>query len=246
VPVARDDTGNLGLQIAFKPFFESGGGKVAERVVYAADEQDFGPVAARIAAALHASGGEPGKTAIYLTAFEEAAQLLKAAGSGDAALAAVPWYGSDGVALSAALVEDAAASSYAVKVGYPNPILGLRDQDRALWAPVVAALEAKLGRTPDSFALAAYDALVVMHQAVGVAGADADATGIGEALVAKAAAHVGLTGPTTLNEAGDRASASFDFWAVCPDGAGGFRWVRAISYALSPDGAAEIVRTGCE
>jgi branched-chain amino acid transport system substrate-binding protein len=246
VPVARDDTGNLGLQIAFKPAFEAGGGKVVEGVVYAADEADFNAVAARIAAALEASGGEPGKTAIYLTAFEETAQLFKAASSGDAALAAVPWYGSDGVALSAALVEDPLASSYAVKVGYPNPILGLRDQDRALWGPVVDALEAKLGRRPDSFALAAYDALVVMHQAVGAAGADADAAAIGNAIMASAAAHVGLTGPATLNEAGDRASASFDFWAICPAGESGFRWVRAISYALSPDGAAEIVRTGCE
>jgi hypothetical protein len=56
--------------------------------------------------------------------------------------------------------------------------------------------------------------------------------------------YVGLTGPTVLNEAGDRASASFDFWSVCPEG-NGFTWTRTISYAVAADGKAEVSRSDC-
>ena len=74
---------------------------------------------------------------------------------------------------------DDAAADLAVRVGYPNPILGLRDQDRAMWQPVVDSVEDEIGRRPDTFALAAYDALVVLHAAIEAAGADADAESIG-------------------------------------------------------------------
>ena len=56
--------------------------------------------------------------------------------------------------------------------------------------------------------------------------------------------HVGLTGPTDLNEAGDRAHASFDFWSVCRDGSD-FTWKRTISYAPAESGDARITRARC-
>lgn len=245
VPVSRDDAGNLGLQAAVRETFEPAGGTIAEGVTYAADEDDFGSVASEILAALGAAGSDPSETAVYLTAFGEVVDLFHAVAALDnEALTAVPWYGSDSVALSADLVADGEAASFAVEVGYPNPILGLRDEERRLWEPVVAELDDDLGRRPDSFALAAYDALVVAHRAMEEAGADAGAGEIGAALVEVADAHVGLTGPAVLNEAGDRASASFDFWAVCPDG-DGHTWERTISYAVSAGGEATVRHSDC-
>jgi branched-chain amino acid transport system substrate-binding protein len=243
IPVTRDDAGNRGLQVGLKAAFEAAGGTVVEGVTYAGDEDDFPGVVADIAALIEAHGGD--STAVYLTAFGEVAQLFNAASSADdPALTSVPWYGSDSVALSAELLADSVAADFAVQLGYPNPILGLRDEDSALWQPVIETVEEEIGRRPDTFALAAYDALVVLHMAIESAGVDADAESLGAALVNAAEGHTGLTGPTELNEAGDRASASFDFWSVCPDGSA-FTWVRTISYAPAESGEASITRTNC-
>jgi branched-chain amino acid transport system substrate-binding protein len=243
IPVTRDDAGNRGLQVGLKAVFEAAGGTVVEGVTYGPDEADFAPVVTDIVALIEEHGGD--STAVYLTAFGEVAQLFNAAvTAGDPALTSVPWYGSDSVALSEDLVADSVAAEFAVEVGYPNPILGLRDQDSALWQPVIEAVEAEIGRRPDTFALAAYDALAVLHMAIESAGVDADAENLGAAFVTAAEGHTGLTGPTVLNEAGDRASASFDFWSVCSEGSA-FTWVRTISYSPGESGEATITRTEC-
>ena len=243
IPVSRDDPGNRGLQVGLKAAFEAAGGTVVEGVTYGADEDDFAGVVADVAALVEEHEGD--STAVYLTAFGEVAQLFDAAaGAGDEALTSVRWYGSDSVALSEELIADDTAADFAVRVGYPNPILGLRDEDRSMWEPVIETVEDEIGRRPDTFALAAYDALVVLHRAMESAGADADADAVGAAFVSAAEEHIGLTGPTELNEAGDRASASFDFWSVCRDGSD-FTWVRTISYSPTPSGEARITRTEC-
>src|SRR5260370_32808588 len=76
------------------------------------------------------------------------------------------WYGSDGVALSAALTGDATAAAFAVSVDYPNPIFGLPDSLRNEWQPIANAIQARTGITPDGFALSAYDALFVVQHAL--------------------------------------------------------------------------------
>jgi branched-chain amino acid transport system substrate-binding protein len=241
IPVTRDDPGNRGLQVGLKASFEAAGGTVVEGVTYGADEDDFAAVVEDVTSLLDEHGRD--STAVYLTAFGEVAQLFNAASdAGGTALTSVPWYGSDSVALSEELVADDTAAEFAVRAGYPNP--GLRDQDRARWQPVIDEVEDEIGRRPDTFALAAYDALVVLHTALESAGADADAERIAEAFVTAAGSHTGLTGPTELNEAGDRASASFDFWSVCREGSD-FTWVRTVSYVPSGTGDARITRTEC-
>jgi branched-chain amino acid transport system substrate-binding protein len=242
IPVTRDDPGNRGLQAGLKAAFEAAGGTIVEGVTYGADEADFAAVVADIAALIEERGGD--STAVYLTAFGEVVQVFNAAAGGDPELTSVRWYGSDSVALSADLVADRVAAGFAVEVGYPNPILGLRNQDSVMWRPVIDAIEREIGRTPDTFALAAYDALVVLHTAIESAGVDADAESIGAAFVTAAEDHTGLTGPTVLNEAGDRASASFDFWSVCR-AASAFVWERTISYTPARSGEATITRTDC-
>src|SRR5438132_1232546 len=87
-------------------------------------------------------------------------------------------------------------AAFAVKAGYPNPILGLRQEETTLWKPVVDRLTQRLGRTPDAFALAAYDALVVGVDALKDTSEGADAPGLRKAIVEAAQDHTGLTGPT--------------------------------------------------
>ena len=80
----------------------------------------------------------------------------------DLTLSSTTWYGSDGVALSAALTGDATAAAFAASVDYPNPIFGLDDSLQSEWQPIADAIEARTGIQPDAFALSAYDALFVV------------------------------------------------------------------------------------
>ena len=175
--------------------------------------------------------------AVYLAGFDEVVGVFHAARAVPG-LSAVPWYGSDGVALTTALVRDRRAAGFAADVGYPSPTLGLSDAVLRRAAPLITRAHMKLGRNPDAFALTAYDALQIAVQAEQGAGAGTQA--LKRRLVAVADGHTGVTGRMTLNAAGDRAFGSFDFWAVCRSTAG-FRWERTLSYVARRVGTGSIV-----
>ena len=233
VPISRDDAGNLGLQTAFKVAFEALGGSVLAPIIYSPDESDFGGEVESLEA--NVAGGPAGETAVYLTAFAEVTELLARA-AGSSSLGQVTWYGSDSVALSKDLVAHEEAAAFAVQVDYPNPILGLSDDDAARWQPVSDRLAEDLGRQPDAFSLAAYDALQVVSEAIEQVGGDAAVTELRDAIVTAAASHQGLTGLNVLNAAGDRASGNYDFWSVCVAADGSFSWHRSATYTVGADG----------
>jgi branched-chain amino acid transport system substrate-binding protein len=158
-------------------------------------------------------GAEPDSVGIYLAAFDEVVGVFHSA-SNNSTLSSTPWYGSDGVALSAALTGDVNAAAFGASAGYPNPTFGLPDALQSLWQPVANAIEARTGITADAFALSAYDALFVVARALQDAGNLKDFAGFKDAFVNAANAYSGVTGSTALDSAGDRLNADFDFWAV--------------------------------
>jgi branched-chain amino acid transport system substrate-binding protein len=236
IAVSRDDPGNLGLQASFKTNFERLGGRVVPGVTYPANETNFDTEAEQIAAALNANAANEGLEGVYYTAFAEVTGLFGAlVDKGGEVVRSVPWYGSDSVALSKDLVADAKASQFAMTTRYPNPILGLRDADKAQWEPVNNRLTEELDRTPDAFALAAYDALNVAFQVMTNAG-DRDVAGKKAELISITGSVTGLTGPLRLNDAGDRAIGIYDFWSVCQKN-GAWTWYRSATY--DPTGGAK-------
>ncbi len=232
--VNRDDVGNGGLAIAMRAAFAEIGGKVVEGLVYAANEDDFADEVASLEATLAAISAPNDEVGVYLAAFAEVESLFDAVVDSES-LSALRWYGSNSVALSGELLENPSASAFAVTAGYPNPILGLRDADESLWGPVSERVNERIGRNPDAFALAAYDALVTAHRARVNVGAEADAAELRSEIVSVADASTGLTGPLQLNPAGDRALASYDFWAVCEQGSGDFTWARVATYSAGAE-----------
>ncbi len=244
VPVWRRDPGNAGLARSVRRRFATGGGKVSKGVSYATAGASFDGVASSIssqAASLRAAGAR--RVAVYLAAFDEVVDLFHAARL-DSTLTRLPWYGSDGVALTTRLLNDRSAAAFAHAVGYPNPTVGLSDALVRRARPLLARARKRLGRTPDALALGAYDALRIAVEARQRAGS-VSGTSLRRAIVAAANAHVGVTGRMTLNRAGDRAYGSFDFWSVCPAGAN-FRWARTFEYAARRAGSGRIlVRTRC-
>ena len=231
VPLWRNDAGNNGLHDSVKAAFENIGGTVTSGFQYQPTTTDFSAATASVASQIQSlvtAGADPNSIAIYLAAFDEAVGVFHSAAA-NSTLSSARWYGSDGVALSAALTGDASASAFAASAYYPNPTFGLDDALQNLWQPVADAIEARTGITPDAFALSAYDALFVVERALRVTGNLKDFSSFKSAFVDAANAYSGVTGSTALDTAGDRLSADFDFWAVRQVN-GTFSWVRIGTY----------------
>ena len=231
VPLWRNDAGNNGLHDSVKAAFENIGGTVTSGFQYQPTTTDFSPATTSIASqiqSLLSSGADPNSVAIYLAAFDEAVDIFHSAAA-NATLSSTRWYGSDGVALSAALTGDASAAAFAASAYYPNPTFGLDDALKNLWQPIADAIEARTGIPPDAFALSAYDALFVVEKALQVTGGLKDFASFKAAFVDAANSYSGVTGSTALDAAGDRLNADFDFWAV-RQANGTFSWIRIGTY----------------
>jgi branched-chain amino acid transport system substrate-binding protein len=245
IGVSRGDDGNLGLQTSTRASFTARGGAVSFGIIYPVDDT-FDPVATaadldglvRTEIAAHGTDA----VGVYLTGFDEVAQLFAAAAPYPA-LASVRWYGSDGVVASPALLVPDSAP-FANAVGYPCPIFGLDPNAEPLRAPVAAQVEAATGQPADAFGLSTYDAVWLLTLAYLQTGGTADLARYRDAVVRTAETYFGITGWTRLNAAGDRASGAFDFHAICPAGAD-FAWRNVGTYEPTADGAGLITFTGC-
>jgi len=231
VPLWRNDAGNNGLHDSVKIRFQAFGGKVASGFRYEPTTTDFSAATNSVAsqiASLIAGGITPSAAAVYLAAFDEVVDIFHSA-QGNPTLENTTWYGSDGVALSAALTGDSSAAGFAASVGYPNPIFGLPDALRHRWQPIANAIEARTGIAPDAFALSTYDALFVVNLALVHAKPQKNFDSFKAAFIEEPEHYRGVTGSTALDAAGDRLSGDFDFWAVRLRN-GSYTWVRVANY----------------
>jgi ABC-type branched-chain amino acid transport systems, periplasmic component len=231
VPLWRNDRGNNGLHDSVQIRFQAFGGRVASGFRYEPTTADFSTATNSVAsqiASLISAGFNPSAIAVYLAAFDEVVDVFHSA-EANPTLANTAWYGSDGVALSAALTGDSSAAGFAASVGYPNPIFGLPDALRNRWQPIAEAIEARTGITPDAFALSAYDALFVVNLALVHAKPQKNFGIFKAAFVDEAEHYRAVTGSTALDAAGDRLNGDFDFWAVRLRN-GNYTWVRVGTY----------------
>ena len=231
VPLWRNDAGNNGLHDSVQIRFQALGGTVTPGFRYEPTTSDFSAAESSVSsqiASLIAGGTNPSSIAVYLAAFDEVVGVFDLAGNYPALVNTV-WYGSDGVALSAVLLDDPVASAFAIHSRYPNPIFGLPDALRNRWQPIADAIEARTGITADAFALSAYDALFVVQNALVHANPQKKFANFKEAFVNEADHFNGVTGSTALDPAGDRENGDFDFWAVRLQGATA-TWVRIGTY----------------
>ncbi len=244
VGISRNDDGNVGLQTSAGASFTARGGTVREGIVYAADQTDFAATAADLDARVRAAmAGGAETVGVYLTAFDEAAQLFAAA-SAYPALGGVTWYGSDGVVASEALLVPTSAP-FASAVGYPCPIFGLDPNAAPLRAPIAAEVQDATGLPPDAFGLSTYDAVWLITLAYLQAGGTQDLARYKDAFTRTAETYFGITGWTRLNAAGDRATGAFDFSGICPANAD-YEWRHVGTYEPTADGAGIITYLGCQ
>src|SRR5262245_17369025 len=232
VPLWRNDAGNGGLHDSVKIRFQALGGRVAPGFRYEPTTTDFSAATNSVSSqitSLIAGGISPSAVAVYLAAFDEAVDVFHSA-EANTTLANTAWYGSDGVALSAALIGDSSAAGFAASVGFPTPIFGLPDALRNQWQPIADEVEARTGIAPDAFALSTYDALFVVNLTLQHPKALKNFGRFKAEIIEEADYYQGITGSTALDAAGDRLNGDFDFWAVRLRNSS-YTWVRVATYS---------------
>ena len=220
VTVSRDDAGNKGLQTSTGAAFTTAGGQVAAIAPYATTTTDYTPVVASIKTQLNTMIATYGadKAAIYLASFDEGTAILKLAAA-DPVLSSVKWFGGDGVVLSTAFLNDAAVADFVIKTSFFAPSFGLSAATQDKWAPVAARIKAKTGTDPDAFALVAYDAMwTIAYTLEATNGSTTDFAALKTAFVENANKNTGIAGAETLDEFGDRANGTFDYFSIVKNG----------------------------
>ena len=163
VPIWRNDAGNNGLHDSTAASFTALGGTVAAGVQYDTSTTDFSAAVTALGNAVRGvKNGKPSaKIAVYIASFEEAVSVFNRARL-DSDLAAIRWYGGDGVVQSQAILADANAAAFAAATQFTAPNVGLDDATKDVWKPVSDAIQARVGFAPDAYSLSVYDAAWVI------------------------------------------------------------------------------------
>lgn len=220
VPIWRDDVYGNELVSAVKNNFQSVQGVVMDGVKYDTSTTDFRTQTAALKAQISAAVNQYGASnvAVYMVSLEEFISIFNQAAN-DAVLSSVKWYGSDSCARDSNLPGNAAAVQFAYSVKLECPSF---EAVGASADNISSRIEQVTGRTPDDYALAAYDALWIIAKAYMQAGVSASTGDLKSAIVSVANSYYGATGVTELNDAGDRAYGLYSFWQVDKADAGYF------------------------
>jgi len=217
VPITRGDIWGEGLLNATKSSFEGYGGVVLEGVSYEPGT-DLSSGINKLSSIVKEGKSRfgPGGIGVYMVSFDEAIPLMALA-SRDRELSSVRWFGSDGIANASSLVENTTASEFAIKTGLICPIYGVLPgqfiRNMSDYENVIKAIKRQTGSSPSGYALASYDALWIASESM-ILSESGNTSQLKEALTNIANRFTGITGPLSINNAGDRESATYQFLAV--------------------------------
>ena len=209
--------------------FTALGGTVLAGVSYDTTTTDFNSVVNSLNMSVrNARNANPNAhVAVYIAAFDEAVSILDLARvSTD--LGAVHWYGGDGVTQSQALLANATIAHFGATIALTAPSVGLDETTRDRWEPLSAEINARIGFDPDAYALSVYDAAWVAALSA------VESRNLPQlrraSFVRNVQRYWGVTGPTALDDAGDRKISNFDFWTM-KETNGQVEWQRTAEYA---------------
>ncbi|HYA84446.1 MAG TPA: penicillin-binding protein activator, partial [Candidatus Bathyarchaeia archaeon] len=164
------------------------------------------------------------KVGVYLVAFDEVAPIFIEA-QNLPVLSDVKWFGSDGSVLNNKLVKNMDAALFAVKTGFVNPIYAIDNKSYKLKL-IDNQIQQMIGRVPRAYAEVTYDAFWVAALTENATLGTNDINYLKKTFVQIANSYTGITGDTSLNEAGDRKHGDYDFWAIKPSTNNNFAWTQ--------------------
>lgn len=233
IPVTRNDAWGVGLEEAGKLKFETLGGTFLTGIRYSPDATEFSTEAADLASKVTSAVGTYGaaQVAVWHISFEEVNAFFTAA-DGYSVLKTVKWYGSDGTAVSSAMLGDQTVVNFALNVSYPCTIFAPTKSDKFETLRQHGLTE--LNRELDSYSYAIYD--IVWAYALSLLTVDKyDAEAVRKVLPTITEAMFGASGWITLDEAGDRMAGDYDIWEIKETTPGTYEWKATGKYILATD-----------
>ena len=225
ITMARNDAGNIGLQMSVNNSFYQLGGETSYIYPYFINTTDYSAMLSDLKSRILQYTASVGadKIAVYLASFDECVEIFNQAAA-DPVFSSVKWYGGDGVVQSAALLANSTARDFAIATGFYAPNFGLPLQPHPDLETIAAAIQSRSGVEADAYALSVYDAMWVLALTI----ADypevlTDYSKFKTEFTQQSERYFGITGPTILNENGDRAIGAFDYWGIVND-AGTYKW----------------------
>lgn len=235
IPVVRDDVWGDGLIADVTQVLDQQGKTVLDPIRYDPAAVDAAGIAAQLAGLVgqEIQQTPASRVCIYMLSFGEGTEILAAAAQ-EPDCSLVRWYGSSAFANNAGLLADPAAAAFALQQQFICTVFGPDPAAKDLWTPITQQLTSDLGRTPEIYALTAYDAVWLYVQAYNEC-ANPSNPGLFKATLEQVAQrYFGITGRTTFDAAGDRKFASFEFWALSYDDPA-YAW-KAIGHFNNSDG----------
>lgn len=226
----RGDAWGDGLQRTAVQAFQKVGGTVVEGVRYAPEAKEFSSEAKQLADVVAEQVKNYGKdkVAVLFIAFAEAVNFFAQAKQYQI-LSQVRWFGSDGTALLTEITKDANAAEFAVNTQFLNPIFAATKSTK--YEQLVEKVKAEIGRSPDPYAVAAYDAAWVIALSLLATGKN-DADAVISIMPTILNNYFGASGWIVLNDAGDRAFADYDLWRIASED-GKYEWVNVGTYVYT-------------
>ena len=237
VIIYRDDTWGDGLRQATEQVLADKGIEVANVYSYNPESPGFATIVSNVNNDVKNLLNEykTNEVAVIVIGFNEVKDLfLEARKYPD--LSKVLWVGSDGTALLTEIVDDPNSGKFAKEVMFINPIFSPAATD--VQQQVAAYVEQELGTQPDAYSLAAHDAVVAITLALLQAGPMEDPDQmvntvkqlLPDITTSDEFAQFAATGKFPLNDAGDRATADYDWWVVVEKQENEYDWAKAGTY----------------
>jgi branched-chain amino acid transport system substrate-binding protein len=222
IPMYRNDVWGNGLAGEVKKSYETLNGTVLGGVSYKTENMnlstDVKALNKKVVAATSEHGN--GSIAVLVCSYGEVKEIFALARNYPA-LSKVKWYGTDGIALNKELINDANAASFAAAINVKAPIYGYEgENDR--YQEIGPKIEERLGRTPESYALTAYDALWIATF-VDLDSIPENDKSVKMAMDTLTDTYYGISGWTILNKNGDRKYWDYDIWNVTEED-GTYQW----------------------
>lgn len=246
VLVGRNDTGNVGLLTSLTNYIKQARLPFRPAIKYDADSNvDFNKVVDQIELAVATASTAVARVGVFIAGYDEVSDLFDAASKSKYLFrSSLGYFGGDGSAQADSIVDNGTAADFASQSAFPSPLLTVPTES---FSQAVAVTNAIGGGEPNAFALAAYDATILLQQ---VFQRNDRVLPLGDALLrsfqAVANGYHGASGTITLNEDCDRASGSYAFWGVCEVN-NDYRWTRVGEWApsASPTSAGTVRYLGC-
>lgn len=222
VTVGRADTGNQGLIDSLNGYAQAAGRSTRPAISYPTSQTSgFDSVAAQVAQAVdQASRRGSAAVGVFIAGFGEVSELLASMALTEG-LQGIALYAGDGSAQVDSIVTNQTAAAFAGKVdALPSALTTIPSENEEEAARITRAMG---GSEPNAFALAAYDAVGIIEKSLGMVSAQVipPTMSIYDRFAVAADGYQGVTGTIELDDAGDRISAPYAFWGVCPTSQGG-------------------------